>query len=112
MFSVVGEDFDRYKMNIVFLMTMPRIPQFYTGDEILMTSPPRSRRRSYRIDFPGGWAGDKVNAFTGAGLTGAAARGAGAGAQAGHTGARTSRSSTREADALRPREQHLGLLPL
>jgi glycosidase len=70
MFSVVGADFDRYRMNMVFLMTMPRIPQFYTGDEILMTSPKEGRNdASYRLDFPGGWAGDKVNAFTGAGLT-------------------------------------------
>jgi glycosidase len=70
MFSVVGEDFDRYRMNLVFLMTMPRIPQFYTGDEILMTSTVKGRDdASYRIDFPGGWAGDKRNAFTGAGLS-------------------------------------------
>jgi len=57
-------------MNMVFLMTMPRIPQFYSGDEILMTSTVTHRDdASYRRDFPGGWAGDKVNAFTGAGLT-------------------------------------------
>ena len=70
MFSIAGGDFDRYRMNLVFLMTMPRIPQFYTGDEILMTSTVKGRDdASYRRDFPGGWAGDKVNAFTGAGLS-------------------------------------------
>lgn len=69
MFSVVGEDFDKYKMDLVFVMTMPRIPQFYSGDEILMTSTTKGRDdSSYREDFPGGWAGDKANAFTGAGL--------------------------------------------
>ncbi|CAH0140937.1 Neopullulanase [Massilia sp. Bi118] len=69
-YSVVNEDFDRYKMDIAFVMTMPRIPHFYTGDELLMTSETRHRDdNSYRHDFPGGWAGDKVNAFTGAGLT-------------------------------------------
>jgi glycosidase len=69
-YSVVNEDFDRYKMDIAFVMTMPRIPHFYTGDELLMTSATRERDdNSYRRDFPGGWAGDKVNAFTGAGLT-------------------------------------------
>jgi glycosidase len=69
MYSVVGEDFDRYRMNMVFLMTMPRIPQFYTGDEILMTSATKDRDDAgYRIDFPGGWAGDKRDAFKGAGL--------------------------------------------
>jgi len=69
-FSVVNEDYDRYRMDIAFVMTMPRIPHFYTGDELLMTSDVKVRNdNSYRTDFPGGWAGDKVNAFTGAGLT-------------------------------------------
>jgi glycosidase len=69
-YSVVNEDYDRYKMDIAFVMTMPRIPHFYTGDEILMTSATKERDdNSYRRDFPGGWAGDRVNAFTGAGLT-------------------------------------------
>ncbi|WP_288381689.1 glycoside hydrolase family 13 protein [uncultured Massilia sp.] len=67
--SVVGEDVDRYRMMMVFLMTMPRIPQLYTGDEILMTSATKQRDdASYRRDFPGGWEGDKVDAFTGKGL--------------------------------------------
>jgi hypothetical protein len=35
-----------------------------------MTSTVKSRDdASYRRDFPGGWAGDQINAFTGAGLT-------------------------------------------
>jgi len=70
MFSAAGEDFARWRMNLVFLMTMPRIPQFYTGDEILMTSTVKGRDdASYRRDFPGGWAGDRTDAFSGAGLT-------------------------------------------
>jgi glycosidase len=70
LFSVVGEDYDLYKMDIAFVMTMPRIPQFYYGTEILMTSETKERNdASYRRDFPGGWAGDKVDAFSGAGLT-------------------------------------------
>jgi glycosidase len=70
LYSVVGEDVDRWKMDLVFVMTMPRIPHFYSGDELLMTSATRERDdNSYRHDFPGGWAGDKVNAFTGAGLS-------------------------------------------
>lgn len=68
-YSVVNEDLDRYKMAIAFVMTMPRIPHFYSGDELLMTSDVKVRNdNSYRTDFPGGWAGDKVNAFTGKGL--------------------------------------------
>ncbi|MFL6656825.1 MAG: glycoside hydrolase family 13 protein [Massilia sp.] len=70
LFSVVGEDLNLYKMDIVFVMTMPRIPQFYYGTEILMTSETKERNdASYRRDFPGGWTGDTVNAFSGAGLT-------------------------------------------
>ena len=70
MFSVVGQDFDLYKMNLVAVMTMPRIPQLYYGTEVLMTSTTAGRDdASYRQDFPGGWAGDKVNAVSGAGLT-------------------------------------------
>ena len=42
-FSVVGEDLDLYKMNLAWLMTMPRIPQFYYGTEVLMTSETGSR---------------------------------------------------------------------
>jgi glycosidase len=69
-FSVVNEDYDRFKMDLVFVMTMPRIPHMYSGDEILMTSETKVRNdSSYREDFPGGWAGDRINAFTGAGLT-------------------------------------------
>ncbi len=69
-FSVVGEDFDLYKMNLAWLMTMPRIPQLYYGTEVLMTSETGARNdASYRRDFPGGWAGDKVDAFSGAGLS-------------------------------------------
>ncbi len=68
-FSVVGEDYDLYKMSIAYLMTMPRIPQFYYGTEVLMTSATKERDdASYRRDFPGGWAGDKVDAFSGVGL--------------------------------------------
>ena len=69
-FSVVGEDIDLYKMSIAYLMTMPRIPQFYYGTEVLMTSATKERDdASYRRDFPGGWAGDKIDGFSGAGLS-------------------------------------------
>lgn len=70
LFSVVGENLDLYKMDIAFVMTMPRIPQFYYGTEVLMTSTVGERDdASYRRDMPGGWSGDKVDAFSGAGLT-------------------------------------------
>ncbi|MES2150609.1 MAG: glycoside hydrolase family 13 protein [Pseudomonadota bacterium] len=69
-FSVLGEDVELLKMELVYLMTMPRIPQFYYGTEILMRSATGARDdASYRRDMPGGWAGDQVDAFSGAGLT-------------------------------------------
>jgi neopullulanase len=48
---------------------MPRVPQLYYGTEVLMTSPTVRDDGKARRDFPGGWAGDKVDAFTGQGLS-------------------------------------------
>jgi glycosidase len=69
-YSALEEDQDLFRMAIAVVSTLPRIPQFYSGTEIQMTSTTKGRDdASYRHDFPGGWAGDKVNAFTGTGLT-------------------------------------------
>jgi len=67
-FSVVKEDFNKYKAGMAILLTMRGIPQMYYGDEILMAgySNPDGLVRS---DFAGGWAEDKVNKFTAAGRT-------------------------------------------
>ncbi len=67
-YSVVNEDFDKYKSGMALLFTMRGIPQLYYGTEILMKnfSNPDGLVRS---DFPGGWAGDKTNKFTAAGRT-------------------------------------------
>ena len=48
---------------------MRGIPQFFYGTEILMTSPRQRNDGLVRADFPGGWAGDAVNAFSGQGLS-------------------------------------------
>jgi neopullulanase len=69
LYSVLGENLDAYKLALVYLATVPRIPQFYYGTEVLMTSPTTRDDAATRRDFPGGWAGDSVNAFTGVGLT-------------------------------------------
>jgi len=67
-YSVVNEDFSKYKAGMALLLTTRGIPQMYYGDEILMTgySNPDGL---VRADFPGGWPGDKVNKFTAAGRT-------------------------------------------
>lgn len=70
LYSLVGEDMALYKMALTYVLTAPRIPQLYYGTEVLMTSPTKEREDgAVRRDFPGGWAGDKVNAFTGQGLS-------------------------------------------
>jgi len=65
-YSVINEDFDKYKSGMALLLTMRGIPQLYYGTEILMKnfSDPDGLVRS---DFPGGWAGDQFNKFTAAG---------------------------------------------
>lgn len=68
-YSVLHEDLDLTRMAWAYLAVVRRIPQFFYGSEILMTSPRHRDDGAVRADFPGGWAGDRVNAFTGAGLT-------------------------------------------
>lgn len=67
-YSMVGEDFDKYKMGMSILLTMRGIPQMYYGTEILMKnfSNPDGLIRS---DFPGGWEGDKKDKFIAGGRT-------------------------------------------
>ena len=67
-FSVVGEDLDKYKSGIAWLLTTRGIPQLYYGTEVLMAnfSNPDGKVRE---DFKGGWASDKVNNFTAIGRT-------------------------------------------
>jgi glycosidase len=68
LFSALDEDLDLYKMALAYVATIHRIPQFYYGTEILMTSTKHRDDGAFRRDFPGGWSGDKVNAFSGQGL--------------------------------------------
>lgn len=69
LWSVLGEDDAAYRLALLYLATIPRVPQFYYGSEVLMTSPVERDDAATRRDFPGGWPGDAVNAFTGAGLS-------------------------------------------
>jgi glycosidase len=70
-YSVIGEDFNKMKMGLAWLMTTRGIPNIYYGTEVLMKnfSDPDGKVRE---DFPGGWPGDKKNYFTAAGRTGQA----------------------------------------
>ena len=58
------------KMALSYLLMLPRIPQIYYGTEILMDDFDNPGDHGLiRTDFPGGWEGDNVNAFTGEGLS-------------------------------------------
>lgn len=68
-YTQLGENFDLFKMGIVYYATTRGIPQFFYGTEVLMSNQGPKDDGIIRSDFPGGWAGDQVNAFTGTGLT-------------------------------------------
>ncbi|MEZ5043854.1 MAG: glycoside hydrolase family 13 protein [Saprospiraceae bacterium] len=68
-YASVGEDFELFKLGLTFILTTRGIPQIYYGTEVLMTNPGKGDHGLIRGDFPGGWTGDKVNAFTGEGLS-------------------------------------------
>ncbi len=58
----VGEDPDKFKLGLAFLLTTRGIPQIYYGTEIMKAggaNDPDKRRT-----FPGGWPNDEIDAFT------------------------------------------------
>lgn len=60
--TAIGEDPEKFRLGLTFLLTTRGIPQIYYGTEIMMrggAKDPDKRRL-----FPGGWPGDPVNAFT------------------------------------------------
>jgi len=61
-FSVVGEDIDKLKMGIAWLLTYRGIPQLYYGTEIMMKNF-ANPDGLVRLDFQGGWQGDAQNKF-------------------------------------------------
>lgn len=68
-YTVIGEQINKYKSGIAFLMTMRGIPQIYYATEILSTGTGEPSWATYRKDFPGGWPDDTINKFTPAGRT-------------------------------------------
>ncbi len=54
---------------MLYLSTVRGIPQYFYGDEILMSNPEPKDDGTLRSDMPGGWMGDAKNAFTGNGLS-------------------------------------------
>jgi len=69
-FTQVNENLDHFKLGLIFYATTRGVPQIYYGTEILMNnSAAPGDHGIIRSDFPGGWSGDEINAFTGAGLS-------------------------------------------
>ncbi|MBD2755419.1 alpha-amylase family glycosyl hydrolase [Spirosoma validum] len=66
-FSVIGEDFNKYKIGLTWLLTTRGIPSMYYGTEILMKNFKDPSDAEVRRDFPGGFPGDKENKFEAAG---------------------------------------------
>lgn len=62
-----GRDTLALKQALALLLTANRIPQLYYGTEILMNGVKKITDGNVRKDFPGGFPGDKHNAFTAAG---------------------------------------------
>lgn len=63
-------DLNQTKMALAYILALPRIPQIYYGTEVLMNDFALPGDHGLvRSDFPGGWDGDTVNAFTGVGLS-------------------------------------------
>ena len=70
LFTQLGESVPLMEMALAFILTTPRIPQIYYGTELLLQNSKKPGDHGLiRTDFPGGWAGDAKNGFTGEGLT-------------------------------------------
>lgn len=63
------ENLDIWKQAVTFLLTSRGIPQLYYGTELLMNGSKEGSDGYVRRDFPGGFPGDKTDAFTPAGRT-------------------------------------------
>jgi glycosidase len=64
-----GKDMAALKQALALLLTIKRIPQLYYGTEVLMNGTKEITDGNVRKDFPGGFPGDKQNAFTAEGRT-------------------------------------------
>ena len=69
MLATVDNKIELAKSNLILMATTRGIPQVFYGTEVLTSSPKVRDDGVLRADMPGGWAGDRVNAFSGAGLS-------------------------------------------
>ena len=64
-----SDDIRKLKMAMAFILTTRGTPEIYYGSEILLTTGADKGHGSIRKDFPGGWPGDSLNAFSEKGRT-------------------------------------------
>jgi len=64
--TVAGNSLEKEKLAFALLLTLRGIPELYYGDEIGMQG---GEDPDNRHDFPGGWSGDRQNAFDATGRT-------------------------------------------
>ncbi len=62
-FTSVGEDTDKFKSGLALLLTLRGIPMLTYGTELLFSGAGGGFGEGGRVDFPGGWRGDKTNLF-------------------------------------------------
>jgi len=67
-YTELEQDLAKTKMAMTMLLTTRGIAQMYYGTEVLLDNTGSNDHGDIRIDFPGGFAGQKTNAFTGQGL--------------------------------------------
>ena len=67
-YTQMGKDLSRFKNAMAYILTMRGTPQLYYGTEVLLANDEPGNHGDIREDFPGGWSGDAINAFTGTGL--------------------------------------------
>jgi len=68
-FTQLDENYDLFRMAMVYNLTMRGIPSLYYGTEVLMSHPGTDSHGAIREEFPGGWEDSDKNAFTGEGLS-------------------------------------------
>ena len=71
--DVLRHSADRQRVGMTVVATVGGIPQIFYGDEMMFVCKDKSQGHGgLRVDFPGGWQGDKVDLFTPEGRASAA----------------------------------------
>ena len=71
--DVIGRDTGSMKIALALLATLRGIPQLYYGDEMMFSTGSSQRDDGkLRMDFPGGWKGDRIDLFSARGREAAA----------------------------------------